>query len=126
MSRRLVPSVGFALLIGALALPAASAAQGSPRAADVQLRAFAATVIEMGRIHDEVDAQLARPENKTVERQADLKVGMKQRIARAIKAHGLTQELFDQFQYLVTTDEEWRAFFERRLASARGSTRPPR
>ena len=94
-------------------------AQETPRAADVQLRAFASTVVAIERIRDEVAAELARPESKTVERQAELRAGMKGRIARAIESHGLTPTTFARFEYLVTTDDAWRAVFERRLATAR-------
>ena len=109
-----------------VALARAAGAQEAPRAADAQLRAFAATVVQIERIRDEVAAELALPEHKTVERQAERRDRMKSRIVQAIKSHGLTQALYDRFEYLVTTDEEWRVVFERRLATARGPAQGPR
>ena len=114
-----------ALACGALA-PRTLSAQETPRSADLELRAFAATVLEIGTIRDEMAVRMAKPDNKTVERQAGLRRELQELTAQAITSHGLTQERYDHQQVLVTTDEEWRAEFERRLAAAKAAPRPGR
>ena len=112
-----------AVILCALVPTVPLAAQETPRSADADLRAFAATVVEIGRIRDEIAVQMARPENKTVERQSALQAEFQARTAAAIKGHGLTQERYDHLQVLVTTDEDWRVVFERRLTAAKAAPR---
>jgi hypothetical protein len=112
------------LLFASVALATPASAQDDPRAADAELRSYAAAVIQIEAIRDEIGTRMARPENKTVERQAELRKELNDKVAAAIKSHGLTQQLYDRLEYLVTTNQEWRSAFERRLSTARGSGRP--
>lgn len=121
------PIVLFALaLLGVgLAGPMPASAQAQGPSSDPKLRVFAAATLDVAAIHDEIDVLLALPENKTVERQAEIRAEAGARIARAIEARGLTRAEYERLEYLVTTDPEWRSAFGRRLEQARAARKEP-
>lgn len=116
------------LLVAALALPAGGgplSAQVTPAAStvppatslsDARLATYAKVFAEIGRVRDEVQAQLAAPANKTPELQRELRAGLATRIAELITAGGLTDREYERITYIVSTDDERRAAFDRMLA----------
>lgn len=119
-----LPSILVALVLTlatGLTLPGTASAQAEDPRADPKLRVFAAATLDVASLHEEMDVLLARPDNKTVERQAEIRAEVGARIAQAIEARGLTRAEYDRLESLVTTDPRWRAAFERWVEQARGA-----
>ena len=127
MTRFRAPLLAVVLTLGiALLRPGLASAQADGPRADPKLRLFAAATLDVAAIHEELDALLALPENKKVERQAQIRADAGERIAHAIEARGLTRAEYDRYAFLVASDRQWKAVFQRWVEQLRGAVRPTR
>ncbi len=101
------------------AAPAAQAV--TPTAPDAQLTAFAKAFVEVGRVRDSFEAQLAMLKNKTLDHQAELRVQMREKVAEAIQRNGLTAEVYRRVEYSITVDDLRRAAFDQALTALDGA-----
>ncbi|MBI4522027.1 MAG: DUF4168 domain-containing protein [Gemmatimonadetes bacterium] len=99
-----------------LGAPRALSAQEIPIPSQEKLLTFTRTYVAIGKIRDEIQAQLAQIGNKTAEAQARLREQMKERTAEAIQGAGLTPEEYEQITFVVAFNDEQRKAFEATLA----------
>lgn len=113
-----LPSMILAATLALLTLgaPGALNAQEIPIPSQEKLLTFTRTYVAIGKIRDEIQAQLAQIGNKTAEAQARLREQMKERTAGAIQAAGLTPEEYEQITFVVAFNDEQRKAFEATLA----------
>ena len=111
----------LALSFLALMAPAGASAQQQPQVTDEKLQTYAKTFIEVGRIRDEIQAELAKVANKTAAAQEALRVTLRERIGDAIEANGLTSDEYERITHLVSFDQDTRAKFDEMVVTAAAS-----
>ena len=108
------------LVTGLLALVAPSSALGqeTPTVSDERLVTYAETFVEIGRLRDAMQAELARVANKTNQAQERLREELRLQIKEAIEEKGLTVEEYEQITHLISFDQERREKFDELVADA--------
>ena len=109
-------------LLGLVAPSHASAQQAAPQVSDESLQTYAKTFIAVGRIRDEIQAELAKVANKTTEAQEALRETLRERIAETLTQNGLTTEEYDRITHLVSFDQDVRTKFDEMVTAAAASS----
>jgi len=123
-SKRPPPRSSLVLMVlglGAAAAPAALPGQEVMAVSEEKLAVFAKTYVEIGRVRDEIQAQLANGRNKNAEAQQELRATLKERVERIIADSGLSAEEHKRITYLISVDDGVREAFEKALAQATGT-----
>lgn len=114
--RKTVPGSLIALALLSLALLGpntleAQQPQTQNTVSAAELTSYARAFAEIASLRDEMQAQLARPVNKTQEAQAEIREHMRQRRLRIIQSHNLTEEAYARITFVVSTDDALREAF---------------
>lgn len=119
MPRAPRPRLVLLLLLAVLALAAApdpvAGQAGAPAAGGVaadSLATFVRAHLAIARLRERAQVELAEPKNKKEEEQVRLRRELHERVASALRDHGMTRAGFDAFTRLVSTDDAVRKAFE--------------
>ncbi len=73
---------------------------------DETLTSYAEAFNEINAIHQVIQEELAAPENKSLEVQAEIRERLTEKVAEVLGTHGLTREQHAQITFMVSTDED--------------------
>jgi hypothetical protein len=128
--RALSPRLMALLLVLASALPAQQqghAGHGAPAALPLtreQIAAVARAQVAISAAHDSSNAKLAKSANKTEQAQQDLQDKFQAQVAGILSAHGLTESLYKQGTFLVSSDTAVRRVFDSLVVAITGAPLP--
>lgn len=122
--RRVIPILVGAVLLVASPHPADAQSGAAVTAPTDSMTAFTKAWVAVMELRDKAYADLAHPSNKKLEDQARLRTKLKADIAAALKVHGLTQQEFDHWTQLVSSDDARRKTFEALVADLSGKKTP--
>lgn len=102
--------VFIALAWATLTLPPCLQAQNPPQAAPnkEQLTTYAKAHAAIALIRDQIQAELAQPQNKKDEAQQALHEKLRQSIAKVLQENGYTDQQYQRLTFVVSTDPEQR------------------
>lgn len=131
--RRVFPKTGLSLsliiavaaapqLLGAQAVPQGDARPAGLTRADVPT--FAKVDVEIGKVRDSIQAQLAQAKNKKDAAQAALRAEMHTKVEAILKENGLTDAQWEQKTMAVSTNVALRAAFDSAVAKITGQPLP--
>ena len=122
MLMRLVSLGGLVLVALSLGTITPSAVSAQEQRVDTlvideaRLSAFAKAFTAIGLARDKAHAEMALPQNKTIEEQSELRDALATRIDKILRDHGLTKEQYTHLTYVVSTDPERRKAFDELVA----------
>jgi hypothetical protein len=114
-------SMVFGLLLVGVVAPRGLQAQQQMAVNDAKLMQYAKAFLEVTKIQDAIDPQLAAVKNKTAEAQRTLHEQRKEQIAKAITAQGLTENEYNSITYVVSTTQDRREAFDKLIADLKAA-----
>ncbi|MGH7501007.1 MAG: DUF4168 domain-containing protein [Longimicrobiales bacterium] len=87
-----------------------------PEITNEQLTSYATVYVEVARVREQFQAELAIPQNKTLEAQLQLRESLKQKVAQVITDGGMTEDSFRRMTWLISIDPPRREAFDRIVA----------
>ena len=112
---RAVRAIPIAVALTVSATPASLSGQGAPADLGIErLTTFARVHLAIADARDAFHGQIGRLHEEQSRLQARRQ--MLQKVAEILEAEGLTQEEYDRFILIISTDAETRAAFEKVLA----------
>jgi hypothetical protein len=122
-TRLLTTALASALLAGASLAQQPQQPPAVPLTRD-EIAVLARAQVAVGIAHDSIDAELAKPRNKTPEAQQQLRDKLRAQIAEILHHAGLTQEDYDRRTYVVSTDPPARKTFDSVVVALTGAPIP--
>jgi hypothetical protein len=130
LGRSEVPMRAFAIrvlpvVLLALLAPAAARSQQPAQAMDQeQLTTFAKAFIAIGKVRDEIQAELAKSGNKTEQAQKELQVKLRTQIEHVLHEHNLTEAEFLRRTQLISVNDDMRKTFDDAITRLTGQLTP--
>ena len=119
--RRLVP---FFMTLALLA-PVSLRAQEAARPIDQeQLTTLAKAYIAIGKVRDEIQAELAKSGNKTEQAQKELQDKLRTQIEHVLHEHNLTEAEYQRRTQIVSVDDNLRKAFDEAVTKLTGQLTP--
>ena len=123
----LVGSVSFLPATLFAQTPPAAAAptqQAAPALNKDEIVAFAKLQVNINKVQDSAQAQLAQPRNKTKQRQDELREKLRTDVAQVLQTAGVSEADFRRKTYLVSTDGATRRLFDSTVSAITGAPLP--
>jgi hypothetical protein len=114
MRRASITAIVVPLIALLLAAPAVAAQEqpGAPQLSRDEITAYARVELDITKVRDSVQAELAQSRNKTPEAQKALQEKLRTRIEEILHHAGMTEKEYQRRLYLVSTDPERRKAYE--------------
>ena len=105
---------GFLFMLAAATPASAQTAQVPAE----QLAVYAKAYGEIGKLRDQMQAELAELKNKKDEAQLQLHARMREEVARILSTHGLTEAGYNRITFAISADPETRRAFDKLMGIA--------
>ena len=107
-------SLSITVLCALLTVPAAGRLQAQAVTSE-QLTTYTKAYVAIGKLRDQFEEEFAQSKNKKLEVQQQLHESYRQQIAKIITDTGLSEQQYNQITFLISTQPEQRAAFEKAM-----------
>jgi hypothetical protein len=121
----LAAGLSMAATLGAQGAPTAQGAPSSaPRMGRDEIAAFAKLEIELGKVRDSAQAQLAAARNAKPEQQQEVRAKLQADLAEVLHHNNVTEADYRRREYVISTDPAARKMFDSVTAQLTGAPLP--